>query len=181
MGLTLLLGPARSGKSRTAVRMARAGGGPVVVVATAEARDQEMAERIARHRAERPASWGTVEEPIELEAALRAVPADAVAIVDCLTLWVSNLTEAGLDQATIERRAEDAAAAAAARSALTVAVSNEVGWGIVPADPLVRRYRDSLGVVNQRWAGAADRALLVVAGRVLNLVGTEEVVGDPGG
>jgi adenosylcobinamide kinase / adenosylcobinamide-phosphate guanylyltransferase len=180
MGLTLLVGPARSGKSRTAVRMARAWDGPVVVVATAEALDAEMAERITRHRAERPASWETVEEPIELDAALRKAPPEAAAIVDCLTLWVSNLTEAGLDGATIERRAGAAAAVAAARPGPTIAVSNEVGWGIVPVDPGVRRYRDHLGVVNQLWAGVSDRALLVVAGRALDLAKTEEVVDELG-
>jgi adenosylcobinamide kinase / adenosylcobinamide-phosphate guanylyltransferase len=179
MGLTMLLGPARSGKSRTAVRMARAWEGPVVVVATAEARDREMAERIARHRAERPASWETLEEPIELEEAIRSVPSDAAAIVDCLTLWVSNLTEVGLDEAAIERRAEAAATAAAGRPGPTIAVSNEVGWGIVPVDPGVRRYRDRLGIVNQLWAAASERTLLVVAGRVLDLAGPEEVIGGP--
>lgn len=172
--LSLLLGPARSGKSRTAVRMAEAWGGPVGVVATAEARDEEMADRIARHRADRPTSWETVEEPIDLESALRKMSTDAAAIVDCLTLWVSNLIERGLDDATIEQRAADAARAATTRQSPTIVVSNEVGWGIVPMDPSVRRYRDRLGVVNQLWAEASDRVLLVVAGRVLDLARMDE-------
>jgi adenosyl cobinamide kinase/adenosyl cobinamide phosphate guanylyltransferase len=180
MGLTLLLGPARSGKSRTAVRMADAWSGPVAVVATAEARDEEMADRIARHRATRPASWETLEEPLDLESSLQKISADTAAIVDCLTLWVSNLIEQGLDDATMERHAGAAARAAAARPAPTIAVSNEVGWGIVPMDPQVRRYRDRLGVVNQLWADASDRVLLVVAGRVLDLARMEETMGDLG-
>jgi adenosylcobinamide kinase / adenosylcobinamide-phosphate guanylyltransferase len=178
MGITLLLGPARSGKSRTAVRMAAAWGGPVGVVATAEARDQEMADRIAHHRADRPAYWETVEEPIDLESALRKIPTDTAAIVDCLTLWVSNLIEEGHDDATIEQQAADAARMAATRPAPTIVVSNEVGWGIVPMEASVRRYRDRLGVVNQLWAEASTRVLLVVAGRVMDLARMDESVRD---
>jgi adenosylcobinamide kinase / adenosylcobinamide-phosphate guanylyltransferase len=169
MPLTLLLGGARSGKSALAVRLAGGWAGPVAFVATAEARDPEMAERIARHRAARPGGWATVEAPRELEAALDRVPADAFVVLDCLTLWVANLLEAGLPDGEVERRAAAAAANAAARAAPTVAVSNEVGWGIVPAEPPTRRYRDLLGRVNSTWAAAAEVALLLVAGRALPL------------
>jgi adenosyl cobinamide kinase/adenosyl cobinamide phosphate guanylyltransferase len=169
MGLTLLLGGAGAGKSSLAVRLAAASGGPVVVVATAEARDEEMAERIRRHRRERPSDWPTVEESLDLEAALASVPKDACALVDCLTLWVSNLIEEGLTDRNIEERARTAASMAAARPAGTVAVTNEVGSGVVPTNPVARRYRDLLGRVNGIWAEAADRAALVVAGRVLPL------------
>jgi adenosylcobyric acid synthase len=110
-----------------------------------------------------------VEEPLELEAALAAVPTDACALVDCLTLWVSNLMEKGLPDGQVEARARAAAAAAAGRVPPTVAVSNEVGAGIVPADALSRRYRDLLGQVNAVWAAAADQALLLVAGRAVPL------------
>jgi adenosyl cobinamide kinase/adenosyl cobinamide phosphate guanylyltransferase len=177
MGLTLLLGGARSGKSALAQRLAGRWGGPVTVVATGQARDAEMAERIARHRAARPAGWGTVEEPLELAAALAAADGDAFVVVDCLTLWVSNLLEQGLDDAEVEARARAAAAAAAARAAPTVAVSNEVGAGIVPAEPLARRYRDLLGQVNAAWAAAADQALLLVAGRAVPLADPLELLG----
>jgi adenosyl cobinamide kinase/adenosyl cobinamide phosphate guanylyltransferase len=169
MGLTVLLGGARSGKSALAVRAAGAWTGPVAVVVTAEARDAEMAARIERHRAERPDGWRTVEAPRELAAALREVAADALVIVDCLTLWVSNLVEAGLDDAEVARRAREAAALAAARAAPTLAISNEVGSGVVPANALARRYRDLLGEANATWAAAAERALLLVAGRALPL------------
>jgi adenosyl cobinamide kinase/adenosyl cobinamide phosphate guanylyltransferase len=170
MALTLLLGGARSGKSALAGRLAGGWDGPVTVLATGEARDAEMAERIARHRAARPAGWRTVEEPLELEAALAAAPAGAFVVLDCLTLWVSNLLEHGLPDARVEARARSAAAAAAARAAPTVVVSNQVGAGIVPADALARRYRDLLGQVNAVWAAAADRALLLVAGRAVPLL-----------
>jgi adenosylcobinamide kinase/adenosylcobinamide-phosphate guanylyltransferase len=168
-GLTLLLGGARAGKSVAASTIASRWDGPVVVVATAEARDDEMAERIRRHRAQRSPEWSTVEEPIDLEAALSDLPPNACVIVDCLTLWVSNLMESGLMDDDIDERSAKAAVIAAARVAPTIVVSNEVGWGIVPADPLSRRYRDALGRVNAAWADAAARSMLVVAGKTLSL------------
>jgi adenosylcobinamide kinase / adenosylcobinamide-phosphate guanylyltransferase len=177
MALTLLLGGARSGKSALAQRLAGRWDGPVTVVVTGEARDAEMAERIRRHRAARPAGWSTVEEPLELEAALADVPPDACAVVDCLTLWVSNLLEKGLADAQVTERARSAAAAAAARAAPTVAVSNEVGAGIVPPDALSRRYRDLLGQVNAVWAAAAERSLLLVAGRAVALLDPLDALG----
>jgi adenosylcobinamide kinase / adenosylcobinamide-phosphate guanylyltransferase len=180
MGLTLLLGGARSGKSALAARLAGRWDGPVTVVVTGEARDAEMAERIRRHRAARPGHWGTVEEPLELEAALAAAPADAFVVLDCLTLWVSNLLERGPDDRRVEALARSAAARAAARAAPTVAVSNEVGSGIVPADALSRRYRDLLGLVNAVWAEAAGQSLLLVAGRAVALADPLDLLGpDP--
>jgi adenosylcobinamide kinase/adenosylcobinamide-phosphate guanylyltransferase len=169
MSLTLLLGGARSGKSTLAVRRAAAGAAPVVFVATGEARDEEMAERIARHRAARPPTWQTVEAPAGLGDALRLAPEASTVIVDCLSLWVSNLLEKGLDDDEVLSAARAAATLAAARPGLTLAVSNEVGMGIVPMHPLGRRYRDLLGRVNAMWAEAADEAVLVVAGRQLGL------------
>jgi adenosyl cobinamide kinase/adenosyl cobinamide phosphate guanylyltransferase len=158
MTLVVYVGGARSGKSRLAVERAAAAGTPVVFVATGEAGDEEMAERIARHRAERPVGWQTVEEPLELTRALRAAPPDATVIVDCLSLWVAN---GGGDTAAV--------GAAAARAALTIAVTNEVGLGIVPDNALARTYRDALGRVNAAWVAAADEAYFVVAGKTLQL------------
>jgi adenosyl cobinamide kinase/adenosyl cobinamide phosphate guanylyltransferase len=158
--LTLLLGGARSGKSALAVRLAERAGGPVTFIATATAGDDEMAERIAVHRAERPGAWTTVEEPLRLREALEA--AEGTVVVDCLSLWVANLLEAGLE-------IDAAAAEVAAARGRTIAVSNEVGMGVVPATPLGRRYRDVLGRVNATWADAAETALFVVAGRALRL------------
>jgi adenosyl cobinamide kinase/adenosyl cobinamide phosphate guanylyltransferase len=173
MALTLLIGGARSGKSRLAVRLAASWGGPVAVVATAEASDEEMAERIRRHRAERPPDWETVEEPLDLEGALASVPEESGVLLDCLTLWVSNLLERGASDAEIEDRARESARIAAKRPSGTVAVTNEVGCGVVPDNPLARRFSDLLGRVNAIWAEDADRSVLVVAGRILPLGGLE--------
>jgi adenosyl cobinamide kinase/adenosyl cobinamide phosphate guanylyltransferase len=177
MGLVLLLGGARSGKSARAVRLAAAWGGPVTFVATGEARDAEMAARVARHRAARPPHWRTVEAPLELAPALRGAAADAFVVVDCLTLWVANLLERGdADERVLELAAE-AAALAAARPAPVVVVSNEVGWGIVPAEAATRRYRDLLGWVNAAFAGPAAQAWLLVAGRALPLGDADRLLG----
>jgi adenosylcobinamide kinase/adenosylcobinamide-phosphate guanylyltransferase len=165
MSLTLLLGGARSGKSTLALRRAAASGRAVVFVATAEAGDAEMAERIARHREERDPAWETVEAPLDLAGALARPAGDACVVVDCLTLWVANRLEEG--EAEVVRLAGEAAAVAAAREGPTIAVSNEVGMGVVPATPVGRRYRDVLGRVNAIWADAAGEAALVVAGRPL--------------
>lgn len=167
MPLTLFLGGARSGKSALAVRRGEAFGGPVAFIATAEPRDREMADRIARHRAERPAGWTTIEAPADLARAVAGVPDGACTIVDCLSLWVSNLLER--EEEAIAELATEAARRAAERAAPTIAVSNEVGMGIVPANPLARRYRDALGRVNAIWAERATEAALVIAGRRLPL------------
>jgi adenosylcobinamide kinase / adenosylcobinamide-phosphate guanylyltransferase len=169
VSLTFLLGGARSGKSALAVELAGSWTGSVTVIATAEAGDEEMAARIRLHRDERPAEWATVEEPLELEAALRGVNDGSAVVVDCLSLWVSNLIGRGDEDGEIEARGRSAAAVAAERDALTIAVSNEVGLGVVPATQLGRRYRDVLGRINTEWAAAADHAALVVAGRQLPL------------
>jgi adenosylcobinamide kinase / adenosylcobinamide-phosphate guanylyltransferase len=168
VSLTLLLGGARSGKSRLAVRRA-AVAETVVFIATGEAGDEEMAVRIEAHRAERDVRWTTVEEPVDVRVALQSAPQDAFVILDCLSLWVSNLIDRGWDDEAIEAEGARAAQVAAERPAPTVVVTNEVGLGIVPATPLGRRYRDALGRVNAAFAGVADEALLVVAGRTLRL------------
>src|SRR5918992_138624 len=158
MPLRLLLGGARSGKSALAVRLAQSWAGPVVFVATAEAGDADMAGRIEQHRRDRPAEWTTVEEPVELARALRAAPAGSFVVVDCLSLWVSNLMEAGREGEKIEDAARAAAELLSARESPSVVVSNEVGLGIVPATDLGRSYRDTLGRVNAAFAEAADSA-----------------------
>jgi adenosylcobinamide kinase / adenosylcobinamide-phosphate guanylyltransferase len=167
MALTVLIGGARSGKSSLAVRLAEADGGPVTFVATGEAIDEEMTDRIARHRLERPAHWATVEEPVRLGEALAGIPGPACVVIDCLSLWVANLLERPAGE--IEREATDVAALAASRMGRTIAVSNEVGLGVVPPTPLGRAYRDVLGRVNTIWAGAAAESFFVVAGRVIRL------------
>jgi adenosylcobinamide kinase/adenosylcobinamide-phosphate guanylyltransferase len=140
MTLVLLIGGARSGKSRIALERAEREGAPVTFIATGEAFDAEMTERIERHKTERPDAWETIEEPIELERALSSVPDDATAIVDCLSLWVANV----FGSRPVEALSAAAARAAAERPGLTIAV-------------------------NAQWVEAADEALFVVAGRTLAL------------
>jgi adenosylcobinamide kinase / adenosylcobinamide-phosphate guanylyltransferase len=168
MSLTFVTGGARSGKSAHALRLALAAQAPVAMIATAEALDREMRERIAAHRRERPASWRTIEEPLALADALRSLAAGEYAVIDCLSLWVSNLLEHQSGEA-VEALASEAAALAAAHDGGCVAVSSEVGMGIVPDNALARSYRDVLGRVNAIWAEAADEALLAISGRVLRL------------
>jgi adenosyl cobinamide kinase/adenosyl cobinamide phosphate guanylyltransferase len=170
MPVTVLVGGARSGKSDLAVRLAGATGRPVTVVATAGAGDAEMAERIAHHRRHRPVGWTTVEEELDLVGAVERTGAAGTVVVDCITLWVANAVGAGWDDAAVEAAAGRLAEVLGARPGPAVVVTNEVGGGIVPADPATRRFRDLHGRVNRILATAADEAVLVVAGRVLPLV-----------
>ncbi len=166
--LVLLLGGARSGKSRLAVELAAARGGDVVFLATGQASDSEMAARIAAHRAERPAGWSTIEEPRALDTAIAGVDPAATLVVDCLSLWVSNMLETA-SEPEIVAHAERAVAFAVARTGSTIVVSNEVGLGLVPMHPVGRAFRDALGRVNAVWSELADEAYFVVAGRKLRL------------
>jgi len=159
--ITLVLGGARSGKSRYAEWLITTYPQPWIYVATGEARDEEMAERIATHKARRSAGWQTVEMPHELAGALRAAPNDAAVLVDCLTLWLSNLLEAEADIEGETARLQDALAE---RAGPTVLVSNEAGLGIVPDNALARRFRDLQGNLNQRLAAQATRVIMMVAG-----------------
>jgi adenosyl cobinamide kinase/adenosyl cobinamide phosphate guanylyltransferase len=168
VGLVLLIGGARSGKSELAARLASAQAEPVTVIATGEPGDEEMAARIEQHRRERPAAWATIEQPLELADAIADVPERQCVIVDCLTLWTANMLAVRGAEAT-ESDAARVAAIAAARAGLTIAVTNEVGMGVVPDHVLGREYRDLLGRVNTSWAAASERAYLLVAGRVLAL------------
>jgi adenosylcobinamide kinase/adenosylcobinamide-phosphate guanylyltransferase len=169
VSLTFLLGGARSGKSALAVELAREWAGPVAFIATGEAGDDEMAERIRLHREERPDGWATLEVPLDLRQAVEKVPQESAIVLDCLSLWVSNLLGRGDEPAEVESESAAVAALAARRQALTVVVSNEVGLGVVPATELGRRFRDVLGRVNAGWAQEAEHAALVVAGRSLPL------------
>jgi adenosylcobinamide kinase / adenosylcobinamide-phosphate guanylyltransferase len=166
--LTFVIGGARSGKSRYAESLIAALPPPWNYVATAEAGDSEMGARITAHRERRGANWRTIEAPRELQAALAACGAGPV-LVDCLTLWLSNLMLAEME---IEQEIEKLEATLAAAAAPVVVVANEVGLGIVPSFPLGRRFRDMQGILNQRIAAGADRVVLMVAGLPLALKGT---------
>ena len=166
--VTLLVGGARSGKSDLAVQIGGRFDGPVTFVATALHVDPDMSQRIERHRAERPA-WPTVEAPVALGAALSAIATADLVIVDCLTLWVSNLLLNQWSDDDVIQAAREAATVACNRTGPTVVVTNEVGLGIHPDTDLGRRYRDLLGRVNAMWAALADQSLLLVAGRAIRL------------
>ena len=170
MPITLLLGGARSGKTSLALELAaRHGHHQVTYIATAPRidGDADLEARVARHRAERPREWTTIEEELDLIGAAAAT--EQTIVIDCLTIWISNLMHADLADDEIRTRARDAAHMFAARSRQTIVVSNEVGMGVHPPTEMGRRYRDLLGWVNQEWARSADTALLMVAGRAIHL------------
>jgi adenosylcobinamide kinase/adenosylcobinamide-phosphate guanylyltransferase len=175
--VTLVLGGARSGKSRYAQQLAEQSQ-RVMFVATAKASDDEMHAKIERHKIDRPKDWLTVEEPLELPKVLaeHEMVCDVI-VVDCLTIFVANLMEAeGEDSAAIERRIEALCEALRTVQCNVVLVSNEVGSGVHPVSPLGRAYRDLLGEINQRIAKIADDVVLMVAGLPLALKGHLEVM-----
>ena len=167
--LVLFIGGARSGKSRLAERFLLRQGGSLHYLATAEAGDAEMADRIARHRADRGKGWQTQEVPLDLAEAVEALPSGSLALVDCATLWLSNHLLAGSDlEAECARLV---AALQRSRAARIAIVSNEVGWGIVPDNALSRTFRDAQGRLNQRLAEACGLVVGVMAGLPFALKG----------
>jgi adenosylcobinamide kinase/adenosylcobinamide-phosphate guanylyltransferase len=168
-GLVLVLGGARSGKSRFAEKLVTESGLQPVYIATAEPGDAEMAERIADHRVRRGPAWRTVEAPLLLEATLDAeASGERAVLVECLTLWLSNLMHSGAD-ATM--RTSAVCATARRLPGLRVFVSNEVGLGLVPETPLGRKFRDAQGRLNQAFADVADCVVFIAAGLPLYLKG----------
>lgn len=167
MSLLFVLGGARSGKSRYALNRAEALPGALLFVATAQALDKEMDSRIARHREERGPRWRTIEEPLDLATVVRAEStADRVLLIDCLTLWASNLLLADRDI--------DAATVALVRAlgeaqGPVILVANEVGLGIVPDNALARRFRDVAGIINQAVAACVNEAVFMAAGLPMRL------------
>lgn len=175
--MILLIGGARAGKSAYAMRLAqnaeRASGNEVCFIATAQGLDEDMSKRIARHRAERPANWRTIEEPCQIDEALRQASEARIVIVDCLTLFVSNWLMRHKDEHECEqfvrRITRNFLELARTKQQTVICVSNEVGLGIVPDTSLGRVFRDLLGRVNQEFAAAADECYLLVAGLALQL------------
>ncbi|WP_027883553.1 bifunctional adenosylcobinamide kinase/adenosylcobinamide-phosphate guanylyltransferase [Meiothermus rufus] len=163
--LILVTGGARAGKSAFAQAWAQAQGASVSVIATAQPLDEEMRQRIAQHRSARPATWQTLEEPLEVPQAL-AQAQGLVVLLDCLTLWVANLMQAGLEVLpAVERLLE----VQAGLGKTLLVVTNEVGMGIVPENALARHYRDLLGAANAHLARSAQQVYLLVAGIPLRL------------
>lgn len=175
--ITFVTGGARSGKSAYAVELGKRSSRPVVYLGTAEPIDDEMRARIARHQAERPAEWRTIEEPLELARRVEdEVELGATVIVDCMTVWLGNVLEQHDPEATMQAanayaldEVERLGRVAADRRLSLIAISNEAGSGIVPADPVTRGYRDLLGEVNQRLAAMADTVVLLVSGIPVDL------------
>jgi len=165
-GLTLVIGGARSGKSGFALRLGEEASvrGPRVYLATASALDDEMRARIERHRSERGPLWTTVEEPADLAGALGSCGPGAVVLIDCLTLWVTNLMEAGLGDDEIMERVDEVARLSSGQGPAVIAVSNEVGCGIMPVNAMARRFGDLSGFMNQRIARAASKVYRLTAG-----------------
>ena len=165
--VTLVLGGARSGKSRYGEVLVEKAATHALYLATAEARDQEMAERILRHRARRGARWTTIEETVALMDRLRTeARGDRPILVDCLTLWLANLMEAGRD---IEHETAALVAALPELRGPVIFIANEVGLGIVPENALARAFRDHAGRLNQMIAACADRVVFIAAGLPLIL------------
>lgn len=184
MTLTVLIGGARSAKSSLAVEWGRRSGEPVTYIATAPRpedaarEDADMADRVSRHRLERPATWRTIEETVDLATALDAT-ADSTVIIDCLTLWTSNLMWLGRSDVEIDEVASRTAEQASRYGHPVLAITNEVGLGVHPETELGRRYRDVLGRVNQRWVAAAERSVMLVAGRAIELRDPWDLLPDP--
>jgi adenosylcobinamide kinase / adenosylcobinamide-phosphate guanylyltransferase len=177
----LILGGVRSGKSLRALSLAKAIGGSVAFVATAEGRDGNMKARIARHQAERPSGWATVEESFELVAACRRLAGQVdLVIIDCLTLWISNLMLRGDRDEAVVAEADGLAKLMAARDLSIIVVSNEVGSGVHPLTEVGLRFGELLGVANQRVAAAADRVTLMVAGLPVTIKDVPSVRGPHG-
>ncbi len=174
MAITLVLGGARSGKSAYAQKQAElaaaATGRPPLMIATAEPFDDEMRDRIARHRDERGDGWRTLEVPLDLAAAVRDLTAEDVVVVDCLTLWLSNQMLANRD---LPAAVDEVAMALSSCRATVWVVSNEVGWSLVPENALGRSFRDESGRLNQRVASVADAACLIIAGMCMGLKSVE--------
>ncbi len=167
--VALVVGGARSGKSRYAVELASRFPPPRLYLATAEAGDEEMAARIAQHRRERGEGWDTVEAPLDLAGAIHGAQGRCqVILADCLTLWLSNWLIRG-DRPALERACDELTSAVSQTATPLILVSNEVGWGIVPDNPLAREFRDQAGRLHQHLAAAADLVVLLVAGLPLTL------------
>ena len=166
--LTFVLGGARSGKSRYAEGLVQALPPPWLYIATAQAFDDEMRVRIASHRARRPEGWITLDAPVDLSGAIRSARPGAPILVDCLTLWLTNVM---LGDRDVPGAAADLLEACRAAPGPLVLVANEVGLGIVPDNALARRFRDEAGILHQRIAGLADRVVLTVAGLPLVVKG----------
>lgn len=167
---TFITGGRRSGKSSYALDLAESMGEKRLYIATAEALDDEMKDRIARHREERGDSWDTAEEPIDIVNILAHSKKYNVILIDCLTLWLCNIMHDGKpDDETIMKHIQTLAESLTSSDTKIIAVTNELGLGVIPGDPLSRRFTDLAGIMNQRIAAAADRVVITISGIPLTI------------
>jgi adenosylcobinamide kinase/adenosylcobinamide-phosphate guanylyltransferase len=168
-GIYFVIGGARSGKTRFALGLGMKGDGPRAYVATAEPGDPEMIKRIEMHRRERGLAWDTVEEPLDIRGRIGNGAGYPTAVIDCVTLWVSNLIEDGHDDNAIIKEAEGLIQTIGSLGMMAIVISNEVGLGIVPDNSLARRFRDIAGIVNQRMAEAAKEVFFMASGIAMRI------------
>lgn len=167
--IIFITGAVRSGKSRFAVKLAKKSGQRVVFIATCRPGNEEMDKRISRHRKERPLDWETVEEHIDLASVIKKFRKNQLVIIDCITLWISNLLLSGQKSGFISGIIRQFLAALRETPASVIIVSNEIGWGIVPDNKLSRDFRDLIGAVHQKIAKSGDEIYLMVSGIPLKI------------
>ncbi len=169
--IIFVTGSVRSGKSSFAVSLARKIDRQVVFVATCKPADREMKERVRKHKKSRPKTWKTIEEEMHLPAVIRKIKGKKVVIIDCLTLWISNLLLSGLKEKQVLKRVVSLIAALKSTNSSLIVISNEVGWGIVPDNRLCRVFRDIIGVAHQKIARVSNEAYLLISGIPLKMKG----------
>ena len=169
--IIFITGGVRSGKSKFAVELAKRLHKKVVFIATLKPGDKEMKERVRLHQASRPKDWLVIEEPLDLTNTLKKLPQARLIIIDCLTLWISNLLALGLKEENILKRAEDLIKATKDIKSPIIFVSNEVGWGVVPTNKIARRFRDIVGKIHQEIAENSDEVYLMVSGIPIKIKG----------
>lgn len=169
--LIFITGAVRSGKSSFAIKLAKESNKQIVFLASCNPLDEEMKKRVKRHRQQRPKTWKTVEEPIEVAAVIEKAKKNQLIIFDCLTLWISNILLKDQKQTLIKKRIIGLIEVLKHTPATVLVVSNEVGWGVVPENKLARSFRDIVGITHQQIAKVSDEVYLIVAGQQLKLKG----------
>jgi len=167
--IVFITGSVRSGKSNFAVELIKKSRKQAVFIATCKPADEEMKKRVKRHIRSRPRTWRTVEEGVHLAAVIKKLKKNEAAVVDCLTLWISNLLLAGLSEREISKKVKEFIAALKVTTSLVAIVSNEVGWGIVPDNELSRVFRDVVGLTHQQISKVSDEVYLLVSGIPLKI------------
>ena len=169
--IVFITGPVRSGKSNFAVKLAKQWGKEVVFLATCRPADNEMHKRVKKHKKNRPKEWKIIEEEIDISSIIKNYRKDSLIIIDCITLWISNLLLSGLKEKKIMKKINEFIDMLKKAKSSIIIVSNEVGWGIVPDNELARFFRDIIGIVHQKISKLSDEAYLVISGITLKIKG----------